>query len=415
MDATMATGQHGAIQARRRLLLRWYDVHARDLPWRRQPSLYGTWLAEIMLQQTTVATVTRRWPEFLARYPDVHALAEADQSDVLAAWSGLGYYRRARSLHEAARRLVAAVGGELPRTVAAWRALPGVGEYTAGAIGSIGLQQRVAAIDANVRRVMLRWHCCDPAAAAAVTPAVLRELADAHVPADRPGDWNQALMDLGAGLCHLAGPVCRHCPVRRWCAAGAAGNAQLIPAPVVREPATPVRLSVLVLRHADRVLLLPCRRALVAPAADGGRPMHPASADMFHGMLCLPATPWYRDAAPNGPIAFAAAWRRWLRRLGWPRPHVTMLGQLGHAITVYRLRVSVATAAWPPDLASPCVSEAVWAIPDRKQPLGTLAWRSLSIADRPPPIARRVRKTAWAEKAVKPFTAPSSADAENDL
>ena len=150
------------LDERQRRLLVWYDAVARDLPWRRETTLYGTWIAEIMLQQTTVRAVAPRWSTFLERFPDVSTLAAAAESEVLAAWSGLGYYRRARLLHRAARELRDRHGGRLPTSHDQWRALPGVGEYTAGAIGSIGLGLPVAAIDANVRRVLTRWHCAVP-------------------------------------------------------------------------------------------------------------------------------------------------------------------------------------------------------------------------------------------------------------
>ncbi len=216
------------IDARRRALLAWYDAHARDLPWRRRPSLYGTWVSEIMLQQTTVTTVTPRWPDFLARFPDVQALAAAPEAEVLAMWSGLGYYRRARNLHAAARAIVAA-GGGLPRTLAGWRALPGIGDYAAGAIASIGLGLAHAAVDANVRRVLTRWACRSGPEAATLGPRDLQRLAQQHLDVQRPGDWNQALMDLGAEVCRSDQPRCPGCPVASWCAAALAAATDEVP------------------------------------------------------------------------------------------------------------------------------------------------------------------------------------------
>ena len=159
LDSTFVT-------AMRRDLLAWYDAEARRLPWRERPSLYGTWISEIMLQQTTVATVIPYWERFMARLPDVGALAAADESEVLTLWSGLGYYRRARSLHQAARQIAADHAGRLPTDAVGWRALPGVGDYTAGAVASIGAGERVPAVDANARRVLTRWLCDSEAAAA---------------------------------------------------------------------------------------------------------------------------------------------------------------------------------------------------------------------------------------------------------
>jgi A/G-specific adenine glycosylase len=375
-----------AIQARRRHLLAWYDRHGRDLPWRRHPSLYGTWIAETMLQQTTVAAVAGRWADFLRRFPDVCALAAAPQSEVLAAWSGLGYYRRARSLHEAARRLVADGTGALPRDPRQWRRLPGVGEYTAAAIASIGLGLEVPVVDVNVRRVLLRWTCAAAAAAAAVKPAHLRALAALHLAPGRPGDWNQALMDLGADICRVEAPACDRCPVRRWCAAGRTGRAGEVPPPAPRAAVRPVRLGVLVLRRADRVLMLPSEDAVVTATAGAGRPVRRTLAGLLGGLYSLPMTPWYAAATRtddrhdrDGP-SFLASWRRWLRGLGWPRPTVRAVGRHGHAITCHRLDIEVAAADWPHDLTAPAPRGSIWADVDHPPPLSTLTRRSLAAA-----------------------------------
>lgn len=367
-------------RVRQRRLLAWFDRQGRDLPWRRRPTLYGIWVAETMLQQTTVAAVVGRWEMFLARFPDVRTLAAAAPSEVMNAWSGLGYYRRARLLHQAAQRLQAEHGGRLPLDLASWRTLPGVGEYTAAAVASIGLGCCVPVIDVNVRRVLLRWYFAAGLAAAAVRPSTLRSLAAANLACDRPGDWNQALMDLGAEICTAARPACPRCPVRRWCAAGLAGVAAQVPLPAARAPAKEVSLSVLALRHAGRTLMLPSAVAMSARVSGLGRPLRTSMAGLLTGLWSPPMTFWYgrghgQDAAP-----YEAAWRRWLRDHGWRRPTVAAVGRHPHTITTHRLCVVVAVAHWPPQLPPPSWVDAVWAAELEVLPLASLTRRSLAVA-----------------------------------
>jgi len=365
------------LRDRRRRLLRWYDEHARDLPWRRGTDLYGTWVAEIMLQQTTVAAVIPRWRAFLDRFPDVRALAAADEAAVLAAWSGLGYYRRARALHRAAREVVERLGGRLPDSREGWRALPGIGDYAAGAIASIGLGLPVPAVDANVRRVLTRWTYDDPEQVAELVPARLSELAAAHVPAARPGDWNQALMDLGAGRCRAGEPDCRGCPVLAHCAAGRAGTGGSVPPVVARSPVRPVVLGALVLRAGDAVLLLASEHATVARARGLGRARREGLTGLFRGMLNPPLTPWYDDrdgGTESADRAFERAWRGWLRGLGAVGLEPQPAGELKHAITVYRLRVLVSIADWPLATGSLDLPGAAWSTPQvGGEPISTLA------------------------------------------
>ncbi len=208
--------------ARRRIrtnLLRWYGRNARDLPWRRTRDPYRILLAETMLQQTRVETVLRYYDRFLERFPTVEALADAPLDDVLSAWAGLGYYRRARNLHAAARTIVERFGGQVPQTVEALRALPGVGRYTAGAVASIAFDRRAPVLDGNVRRVLSRlagWRSAGEAR--------LWSLAGELLPCRRCGDFNQALMELGATLCSPTRPACQRCPLRTVCNAAASGS-----------------------------------------------------------------------------------------------------------------------------------------------------------------------------------------------
>lgn len=366
------------IRARQRRLLAWYDAHARDLPWRRRPSLYGTWIAEVMLQQTTVAAVIPRWQEFLDRFPDVHALAAAEESEVLATWSGLGYYRRARLLHRAGREVLARHGGRLPRSLAGWRELPGIGEYAAGAIASIGLGLPTPAVDANARRVLTRWTCATPAAARQLGAAGLRDLAAAHVPTGRPGDWNQAVMDLGAGRCRAGEPDCVDCPVHEFCAAGRAGTAVGVPPAVPRGTSTPVVLGGLVVRAGEQVLLAASERSVVARVQGLGRPRRADLGGLFVGMLGLPLTPWYPAVGTIDAARLIAAWRRWLRTIKAPCDAVEARGWIRHAITVYRLQVLVCETRWDRPCGVAGLPGAVWAAwPPADQPVSTLARKIL--------------------------------------
>ena len=200
-----------ARNAFRRRLLAWYDIHRRDLPWRKDRDPYRVWLSEIMLQQTRVAAVIEKYGEFLQLFPTVKVLAEASQPAVLAAWSGLGYYRRARALHEAARKIVRERGGEFPATAEAWRELPGIGRYTSAAIASIVFGEKSAVVDGNVERVVERLL------GRRLSSAAVWEIAERLLSPLRPGDFNQAMMELGATVCVPGEPKCLLCPVASVC------------------------------------------------------------------------------------------------------------------------------------------------------------------------------------------------------
>ena len=205
------------LTAIRRKLLRWYDRHRRDLPWRRTQDPYAIWIAETMLQQTQVITVSPYYERFLRELPDVHALDRAPLGRVLALWSGLGYYRRAENLKKSAREIVRKYGGHLPHSYDALLALPGVGDYTAGALMSIAFQRSYPAIDGNAHRVLDRLF----------TPKndkELRQAATLLVPRSRPGYFNQGLMELGATICTPKDPGCPRCPLAAHCAARARGQ-----------------------------------------------------------------------------------------------------------------------------------------------------------------------------------------------
>ena len=192
-------------------LLSWYDTHARELPWRESRDPYRVWVSEIMLQQTRVAAVIEHYHEFLRRFPTVVKLAGAREPAVLAAWSGLGYYRRARMLHAAARVVVRKHGGQFPKTAEGWQELPGVGRYTAAAIASIAFGEPVAVVDGNVERVLQRT------AGYRLSGPQLWRAAEGLLDRERPGDFNQALMELGATVCMPRAPACLTCPVVELC------------------------------------------------------------------------------------------------------------------------------------------------------------------------------------------------------
>jgi A/G-specific adenine glycosylase len=234
--------------------LSWYAQEQRDLPWRRTRSAYRIWLSEVMLQQTTVQTATPYYHAFLERYPTMRALAAAPLEDVLARWSGLGYYHRARNLYRAAQTLVREHGGRFPRKLEQALDVPGVGPYTARAVLSIAYGVPEAVVDGNVRRVLARllalrgpeW-LADSAYAA---PAA--ELLDRNA----PGDWNQALMELGATLCTPRRPACARCPLARWCRARAAGIQDSVPEKRVRRATQEVDLAAAVVERGGKVLLV---------------------------------------------------------------------------------------------------------------------------------------------------------------
>ena len=194
-------------------LLAWYDANKRDLPWRRTSDPYRIWLSEIMLQQTRVGAVLDHYRRFLERFPDVHALARAREQSVLAAWSGLGYYRRARNLHACARVVSTEREGQFPAKAEELKELPGIGRYTAAAIASIAFNQPSAVVDGNVERVLQR-----ATGKAELSSAETWELAELLLSPDRPGDFNQAMMELGAAVCLPKEPKCLVCPVTKFCA-----------------------------------------------------------------------------------------------------------------------------------------------------------------------------------------------------
>lgn len=237
-------------------LLAFYDRNRRDLPWRESGNPYAVWVSEVMLQQTRVSTVLRYFPAWMRRFPSVRALAGAKEADVLHAWQGLGYYSRARRLHGAAKAVVERHGGELPSDPQALRALPGVGPYSAGAIASIAFGLPEPIVDGNVVRVLSRAFGLRGDPEKAPLKRALWTLARELVPAKRPGDFNQALMELGATVCTPRSPICGNCPLRARCVARSRGLVEMLPELKRREAPTQLRVAAAIVRANDRVLVV---------------------------------------------------------------------------------------------------------------------------------------------------------------
>ncbi len=323
-------------------LLAWYDRAARALPWRvppgsgRRPDPYAVWLSEVMLQQTTVAAVVPRFAVFLARWPDVHALAAAPEAEVMAAWAGLGYYARARNLIACARVVATAHAGRFPDTEAGLAPLPGVGPYTAAAVAAIAFDRRATVVDGNVERVMARLFRIETPLPAA-KPA-LRARAAELTPSVRSGDYAQAVMDLGATICTPQSPACGICPWMSRCAARRAGVAGELPRRVAK-PAKPVRHGI----------------AYLAVRADGAvlaetRPPQ----GLLGGMLGLPCSA-FAEGPPRPRPPFAAAWK-------------ATGTQVRHTFTHFHLILHLETARLPPGFVPPAGSFAPPSVLERALP-----------------------------------------------
>jgi A/G-specific adenine glycosylase len=318
-------------------LLAWYDEERRDLPWRMPPGKradpYRVWLSEIMLQQTTVKAVIPFYLRFLQRWPTVKALAAAPLDDVLAAWAGLGYYSRARNLHKCALVVSSELGGRFPSTAKELQKLPGIGPYTAAAIAAIAFREPATPVDGNVERVVARLFAVRQPLPSAKSE--LKRLAATLTPDERPGDFAQAMMDLGAGICTPRRPSCLVCPVQQDCAAAAHGIAEQLPMKLVRaERPQRVGFAFVALREDGCVLL---RK----------RP----EAGLLGGMLEVPGTNWGDLLAPAKEALRAAP----VRADWWSVP-----GTVVHVFTHFRLELVVYRALVPRD-----VSLTFWAEPHR--------------------------------------------------
>jgi A/G-specific adenine glycosylase len=317
-------------------MLAWYDRHRRVLPWRAEPGRvsdpYAIWLSEIMLQQTTVATVGPYYRDFLSRWPTVGDLAAADIDQVLHAWQGLGYYARARNLHACAKAVVERHGGIFPDTEAGLTTLPGIGAYTAAAIAAIAFDRQATVLDGNVERVMARLHRVEVPLPDA--KPILRAHAADLTPARRPGDYAQAVMDLGATVCTPRKPRCMLCPWERACVAHRAGDAERLPLKRAK-PARPTRHGVAFWMLRDDGAILIRKRA-----AEG----------LLGGLMEIPSTPWVETPwAATAALAHAPDGMDW--RL--------LDGSVGHTFTHFHLELAVLVGR-----GSGLVGEGVWVHPD---------------------------------------------------
>ena len=318
----------------RKRLLAWYDANARALPWRESRDPYAIWVSEIMLQQTRVDTVIPYYQRFLAAFPTPKALASASEDAVLAAWSGLGYYRRARHLHAGVREVMARYGGEVPREAAARLALPGIGRYTAGAIGSIAFDFEEPILDGNVARVLARVHGIATPLDRAATKRVLWERAASWARGPRPGALNQALMELGALVCRVGDPDCDSCPLAPDCHARRTHTAAILPVAAKKRPPQAMALVTLVATDDRRSTARPSRRKPDNRRAEepGRLWLRRATDGLFGGLYCLPTAEGCGLGIARGVLATLG-----LGAEAAPRP----LGTIEHILTHRRLQVDV--------------------------------------------------------------------------
>ncbi len=332
IDATLRPG-----------LVSWFERNQRALPWRQTKDPYAIWVSEVMLQQTQVDRVIGYWTEFLERFPHVRALAKAPLADVLAAWRGLGYYTRARNLHRAAQEIVERHRGKLPDDPEALSRLPGFGRYTVGAVASIAFDRPVPLVDGNVARVFARLFELEAPPGDRERERVLWAIAEALVQGPRPGDLNQALMELGATVCTPRGPLCLLCPLQTHCRALASGRVDELPPPRKAAPRKALHLAVAVCHHRGRVVL--ARRA---------------ETGLFGGLWEMPSTPISLPGVADGDQAL-------LGMLG-PRAAIgPELHVVQRVLTHRDLSLHLHTAQLPDTLPSP--------------PEGFLEWRWVPLED----------------------------------
>jgi A/G-specific adenine glycosylase len=302
-------------------LLAWYDRHHRDLPWRtppaaiaagKRPDPYHVWLSEIMLQQTTVEAVKPYFRAFLAKWPDAHSLAAADTEDIMKAWAGLGYYSRARNLKKCADLLAAEHGGRFPATEEDLRNLPGIGGYTAAAIAAIAFNRPAAVVDGNVERVVTRLRAIETRLP--VAKQEIRDIVATMLPTDRPGDFAQAMMDLGATICTPRRPACLPCPLRDDCRAGDDGDPERFPVKIPKMAKPLRRGAAFVAVRSDGAILLRKR----------------GESGLLAGMTEIPTTEW--TARADGVVTvegapFPADWQS--------------AGAISHVFTHFALELAV--------------------------------------------------------------------------
>jgi A/G-specific adenine glycosylase len=316
-------------------LLAWYDRHRRALPWRaapgEAPDPYRVWLSEIMLQQTTVKTVAPYYARFLKRWPSVAALAASSLDDVLKAWAGLGYYARARNLHACARAVVERHGGDFPTEETALAALPGIGRYTAAAIAAIAFGRRATPVDGNIERVVARLFAIEASLPAAKPD--IHALAEGLTPAERPGDFAQAMMDLGATICTPLRPSCMLCPWSGACAAHRLGSPETFPRKAPKPEGRLRRGAAFWVERADGAVLVRTRplRGLLA------------------GMTEVPTTEWTHDFNQKEALETAPALANGKAKPAWRK----LPGKVTHVFTHFPLELVVYATTVPARTRAP--------------------------------------------------------------
>jgi A/G-specific adenine glycosylase len=311
-------------------LLAWYDRNRRDLPWRGVRDPYAVWVSEVMLQQTQVSTVLGYYAAWMRRFPSVRALAAAREADVMHAWQGLGYYSRARRLQAGARAVVERHGGLVPADRASLLALPGIGAYSAGAIASIAFGAREPLVDGNVVRVLTRRFGLRGDPGKGPLKRRLWELAGALVPGERPGDFNQALMELGATVCTPRAPICKNCPWSERCEARLRGLVEVLPELPPRAPPTRVRVALAVVRSRGRVLVVET----------------PENATRWAGLWTFP------HVEVRAKESAEAAAERAARDVGLAVRVAEHAGRLEHTITRFRITIEAFEATVAPGAAT---------------------------------------------------------------
>ena len=321
-------------------LLVWYDKHHRSLPWRTSPAdaalgvlpdPYHVWLSEIMLQQTTVGAVKDYFNAFIARWPAIEDLAAAEEEDILKAWAGLGYYSRARNLHKCASTIVETLHGHFPQTAAELKNLPGIGDYTSAAIAAIAFDEPVAVVDGNIERIIARLYHIDEALPAAKKP--IKEKMASLTPKKRPGDFAQAMMDLGASLCSPKRPACALCPFSASCEAEAAGDMERYPLKAPKKEKPVRRGAAFLIRRTDGALWLIKR-------PDKG---------LLASMSAVPTTNWFDKKTGEG-FDPAAALAEAPEGLDFSKK----VGQVTHTFTHFHLILDIYQA--PSDCSQPTVN-----------------------------------------------------------